>query len=147
MGRLPSLLGATAAVAGVAALAVVPARATTMFNTTTTTTTTWAPRPYVYVPTVTPSTIDNRPGCSHSTTATISTGTTGRVTRVIFTVEVAGRTIVLSATGSGSRWQATLNGGRFSPDHGGGTVRATAYGPSGRDESSAARFTLADCPA
>ena len=145
MGRLPSLLGAMSAVAGLAALAVGPAWATT--TTTTTTTTTRAQRPSVFSPAVSPSTIDNRRGCGHSTMATISTGTTGKVDRVVFKVQVAGRTVMLSATGSGSRWQATLNGGSFSPDHGAGSVRATAYGPSGSAESSAGSFTLADCPA
>jgi hypothetical protein len=135
-----------AAAAGAAALAVGPAWAiTSSTTTTTTTTTTRPPRPGVFAPSVSPSTIDNRSGCGHSTSATISTGTTGKVDRVQFRVQVGGRTTFLSASGSGSRWTATLNGGAFAPDSGSGTVRAIATGPSGMAESGGASFTLADC--
>jgi hypothetical protein len=127
-----------------AAVAIGPAGATT---TTTTTTTTRPPRPGVYAPSVSPSTIDNRRGCGHSTSATISTGTTGKVNSVTFRVQVGGRTTTLSASGSGSRWSATLDGAAFGSDHGSGTVRATATGPSGSAESGNGSFTITDCPA
>jgi hypothetical protein len=134
------------AVAAAAALVVGPAWATST-TTTTTTTTTRPPRPGVYAPAVSPSTIDNRSGCGHSTSATISTGTTGKVDSVTFRVQVGGRTTSLSASGSGSRWMATLSGSAFGSDSGSGTVRATATGPSGTAESGSTGFTVANCPA
>lgn len=112
-----------------------------------TTTTTRARPPRAFTPSVSPSTIDNRSGCGHSTTATVSTGTAGDAKKVTFKVRVGGRTTTLSASGSGSRWSATLNGSAFGPDHGSGTVRATATGPGGSTESGPASFTISDCPA
>jgi hypothetical protein len=156
MGRFHSCRGVFArsrvlvgvALIGAAALAIGPAWAsTTSTTTTTTTTTTRPPRPGVYAPSVSPGTIDNRQGCGHSTSATISTGTTGKVNSVTFRVQLGGRTTTLSATGSGSRWSAILDGDDFGPDHGSGTVRATATGPSGSAESGNGTFTIADCPA
>jgi hypothetical protein len=112
------------------------------------TTTTTRPRPPgVFTPSVSPSTIDNRSGCGHPTSATVSTGTTGNAKKVTFKVQVGGRTTTLYASGSGSRWSATLNGSAFGPDHGSGTVRATATGPGGSTESGAANFTISNCPA
>ena len=112
------------------------------------TTTTTRPRPpEAFAPSVSPSTIANRSGCSHSTSATVSTGTTGDADKVTFKVQVGGRTTFLSASGSGSRWQATLNGSAFGTDSGSGTVRATATGPGGSTESAPGSFTIADCPA
>jgi hypothetical protein len=112
------------------------------------TTTTTRPRPpQVFTPSVSPSTIDNRSGCGHSTTATVSTGTTGDARKVTFKVQVGGRITTLYASGSGSRWSATLNGSAFGRDHGSGTVRATATGPGGSTESGPAGFTITDCPA
>ena len=129
------LLGATAA----ATVALGPAGATT---------TTTRPRPPgVFTPSVSPGSIDNRSGCRRPTTATVSTGTSGKVQRVTFKVQVAGRTTTLYASGSGSRWSATLNGSAFGADHGSGTVRATATGPGGSTESGPARITIANCPA
>jgi hypothetical protein len=66
---------------------------------------------------------------------------------VTFRVQVGGRTTSLYASGSGSRWQATLNGSAFGPDSGSGTVRAIASGPGGSTESGAASITVRDCPA
>ena len=145
MGRSPSLLSA-GAVAVLAAIAFGPAlaRATT---TTTTTTTTHYQRPMVDVPTVSPSTIDNRRNCGHSTTATISTGTHGKVDTLTFRVQVAGRTKTLSAGQTGNRWQAVLDGEGFGYDHGSGTVWADASGPGGTAQSGSTNFTVADCPA
>jgi hypothetical protein len=112
------------------------------------TTTTTRPRPPgVFSPSVSPSTIDNRSGCGHSTSATISTGTTGNAQKVTFKVQVGGRTTFLYASGSGSRWQATLSGSAFGADHGSGTVRATATGPGGSTESAPGNVTINDCPA
>jgi len=112
------------------------------------TTTTTRPRPpRAFTPSVSPSTIANRSGCGPSTTATVSTGTTGDTDRVTFRVQVGGRTTSLYASGSGSRWQATLNGSAFGPDSGSGTVRAIATGPGGTTESGNTSFTLQDCPA
>jgi hypothetical protein len=112
------------------------------------TTTTTRPRPpQVFTPSVSPGTIDNRSGCSHSTSATVSTGTTGNAQKVTFRVQVGGRTTTLYASGSGSRWSATLSGSAFGPDHGSGTVRATATGPGGSTESGTGSFSIADCPA
>ena len=112
------------------------------------TTTTTRPRPpQAFTPSVSPSTIGNRSGCGRSTTATVSTGTSGKTQRVTFKVQVGGRTTTLSASGSGSRWSATLNGSAFGPDHGSGSVRATATGPGGSTESGPASFTVTDCPA
>jgi hypothetical protein len=112
------------------------------------TTTTTRPRPpRAFTPSVSPSTIDNRSGCSRPTSATVSTGTTGDAKKVTFKVQVGGRTTTLYASGSGSRWSATLNGSAFGPDHGSGTVRATATGPGGSTESGPAGFTITDCPA
>src|SRR4051812_49151032 len=89
------------------------------------TTTTTRPRPPgVFTPSISPTTIDNRSGCSRSTSATVSTGTTGDAKNVTFRVQVGGRTTTLYASGSGSRWSATLDGSAFGPDHGSGTVRA-----------------------
>jgi hypothetical protein len=136
MGRCTLRLGA-----GVAAVVLLggPAGATT---------TTTRPRPPgVFTPSVSPSTVDNRSGCGRSTTATVSTGTTGKADRVTFRVQVAGRTTTLYASGSGSRWSASVNGSAFGSDHGSGTVRATATGPGGATESGPASFTVADCPA
>ncbi len=145
MGRLPSALG-VGGPAVLAAIAVGPAlaRATT---TTTTTTTTHYQRPTVDVPTVSPSTIDNRRNCGHSTTATISTGTHGKVDTVTFRVQVAGRTKTLSAGRTGNRWQAVLDGESFGYDHGSGTVWADASGPGGTAQSGSTNFRIADCPA
>jgi hypothetical protein len=110
------------------------------------TTTTTRPRPPgVFTPSVSPATIDNRSGCDHPTSATISTGTTGDADRVTFRVQVAGRTTFLSASGSGRRWSAILSGSAFGPDHGSGTVRATATGPGGSTESGAGTLTVTDC--
>ena len=112
------------------------------------TTTTTRPRPpRAFTPTVSPSTVANRSGCGQSTTATVSTGTTGDTKKVTFRVQVGGRTTTLYASGSGSRWQATLNGSAFGPDSGSGTVRAMASGPGGSTESGNASFTVTDCPA
>ncbi|MDQ1504062.1 MAG: hypothetical protein QOD57_1789 [Actinomycetota bacterium] len=142
MGRFHlAVIGVVAA----AALVFGPAWATATTTTTTTTTTTRPPRPGVYAPAVSPSTIDNRSGCGHSTSATISTGTTGKVDGVTFRVQVGDRTTSLSASGSGSRWMATLNGSAFGYDSGSGSVRATATGPSGTAESGSTSFTVADC--
>jgi hypothetical protein len=69
------------------------------------------------------------------------------VNSVTFRVQVGGRTTTLSARGSGSRWSAPLDGDAFGSDHGSGTVRATATGPSGSAESGGGSFTIADCPA
>jgi len=154
MGRFQSRRAAPAVVvlvvAGLGALGLVAAGPVwawaTTSTTTTTTTTTTAQRPGVFTPTVSPATVANRVGCGGSTTATISTGTTGKVNRVTFRVQVAGRTVILSASGSGSRWSASLNGGSFYPDHGSGTVRATATGPAGSADSGNGSFTVADCP-
>ena len=111
-------------------------------------TTTTRPRPPgVFAPSVSPSTIDNRSGCGGSTTATVSTGTTGKVQRVTFRVQVAGRTTTLYASGSGSRWTASLKGSAFGPDSGSGTVRAIASGPGGSTESGPAGVTVRDCRA
>ena len=111
------------------------------------TTTTTRPRPpRVFTPSVSPSTIDNRSGCGNSTRATVSTGTSGDARKVTFKVQVGGRITTLYASGSGSRWSATINGSAFSPDHGSGTVRATATGPGGSTESGPAGFTVTDCP-
>ena len=63
-----------------------------------------------------------------------------------FHVQLDGRTMELSATGSGSRWSATLDGAAFGYDHGSGTVRASATGPTGSAESGDGHFTIADCP-
>jgi hypothetical protein len=146
MGRLRSLRAAPVVAALVAVGPGLAARATTAPPTTTsTTTTTRPPRPGVFTPTVSPGTIANRSGCGPSTSAGISTGSTGKVDRVSFRIEVAGRTTYLSATGSGSRWSANLDGNSLYPDHGSGTVRATATGPSGTATSGDAPFTLADC--
>lgn len=112
-----------------------------------TTTTTRARPPRAYTPSVAPDTIDNRSGCGRSTTATVSTGTTGDARRVTFRVQVGGRITTLYASGSGSRWSATLKGSAFGPDHGSGSVRATATGPGGTTESGPAGFTVNDCPA
>jgi len=147
MGRLPSALAGAAAAAVLAAVAVAPALAVPTATTTTTTTTTRYQRPSVDVPSVSPSTIDNRRNCGHSTTATISTGTHGKVNTVTFRVQVAGRTETLSAGGSGSRWQAVLNGESFGYDHGSGTVWADASGPGGTARSGSTNFTVANCPA
>jgi hypothetical protein len=112
------------------------------------TTTTTRPRPpQAFTPSVSPSTIANRSGCGQSTTATISTGTTGDAKKVTFRVQVGGRTTSLYASGSGSRWQATLNGGAVGPDSGSGTVRAIASGTGGSSESGATSITVRDCPA
>ena len=112
------------------------------------TTTTTRPRPpRAFTPSVSPSTIANRSGCGQSSTATVSTGTTGDAKKVTFRVQVGGRTTSLYASGSGSRWQATLNGSAFSPDSGYGTVRAIASGPGGTTESGTTSFTVTDCPA
>ena len=112
------------------------------------TTTTTRPRPpQAFTPSISPTTIDNRSGCGNSTTATVSTGTTGNAQKVTFRVQVGGRTTTLYASGSGSRWSASLNGSAFGPDHGSGTVRATATGPGGSSESGTASFTITDCPA
>lgn len=146
MGRLPSAVAGAAAAAVLAAVAVAPALAMPTTTTTTTTTTRYQ-RPSVDVPSVSPSTIDNRRNCGHSTTATISTGTHGKVDHVTFRVQVAGRTETLSAGGSGSRWQAVLNGESFGYDHGSGTVWADASGPGGTAQSGSTNFTVANCPA
>jgi hypothetical protein len=136
MGRLVPAVPTAAATLALALLS------TTAGATTTTT----RPRPpKAFTPSVSPSTIDNRPGCGHSTTATVSTGTTGEARKVTFKVQVAGRTTFLYASGSGSRWSATLNSSAFGGSHGSGTVRATASGPGGSTESGPASFTVADC--
>jgi len=112
------------------------------------TTTTTRPRPPgVFTPSVSPSTIDNRSGCGHPTSATVSTGTTGDARKVTFKVQVGGRITTLYGSGSGSRWSATLKGSAFGHDHGRGSVRATATGPGGTTESGPASFTITDCPA
>ena len=110
------------------------------------TTTTTRPRPpRAFTPSVSPSTIANGAGCGRPTTATVSTGTTGDAKRVTFRVQVGGRTTSLYASGSGSRWSATLNGSAFGPDSGSGTVRATASGPGGSTQSGPASITIVDC--
>ena len=112
------------------------------------TTTTTRPRPpRAFTPSVSPSSIANRSGCGQPTSATISTGTTGDTDRVTFRVQVGGRTTSLYASGSGSRWSATLNGSAFGPDSGSGSIRAVASGPGGTTESGATSFTVSDCPA
>jgi hypothetical protein len=112
------------------------------------TTTTTRPRPpRAFNPSVSPSTIANRAGCGRPTTATVSTGTTGDARRVTFRVQVGGRTTSLYASGSGSRWSATLNGAAFGPDSGSGTVRAIASGPGGSTESGPTGITITDCSA
>jgi hypothetical protein len=112
------------------------------------TTTTTRPRPpRAYTPSVSPSTIANGSGCGSPTTAKVSTGTTGETKKVTFRVQVSGRTTFLYASGSGSRWSATLNGSAFPSDSGSGIVRAIASGPGGTTESGPARFTLKDCRA
>ena len=112
------------------------------------TTTTTRPRPpRAFTPSVSPSNIANRSGCGQPTSATISTGTTGDTDRVTFRVQVGGRTTSLYASGSGSRWSATLNGSAFGPDSGSGSIRAVASGPGGTTESGATNFTVSDCPA
>lgn len=112
------------------------------------TTTTTRPRPpRAFTPSVSPSSVANRSGCGQPTAATISTGTTGDVERVTFRVQVGGRTTSLYASGSGSRWSATLNGSAFGPDSGSGSIRAIASGPGGSTESGATSFTVRDCPA
>jgi hypothetical protein len=112
------------------------------------TTTTTRPRPpRAFTPSVSPSTVANRSGCGPSTTATVSTGTSGDARKVTFKVQVGGRITTLYASGSGSRWSATLNGSAFSPDSGSGTVRAIASGPGGSTESGTTTFTVTDCPA
>ena len=139
MGRFTTPLGAGAVALGLLATTLGPAGATT---------TTTRPRPPgVFTPSVSPSTIANRSGCGQPTSATVSTGTTGQVQRVTFRVQVGGRMTTLYASGSGSRWSATFNGAAFGPDHGSGTVRATATGPGGSSESGPAGFTVKDCPA
>ena len=150
MGHLQTgragLVAAGTALGALTLLVAGPVRAwATTSTTTTSTTTTTAQRPGVFTPTVSPSTIANRGGCGPGTSASISTGSTGRVDRVTFRVEVAGRTTYLSATGSGSRWSANLDGQSLYPEHGSGTVRATASGPRGTADSGDASFTLADC--
>lgn len=112
------------------------------------TTTTTRPRPArAFTPSLSPSTIANRSGCGPSTTATVSTGTTGETKQVTFRIQVGGRTSSLYASGSGSRWRATLNGWAFGHTSGSGTVRAIASGPGGSSESGPTSFTLQDCPA
>ena len=112
------------------------------------TTTTTRPRPpKAFAPSVSPTTVANRSGCGQATTANVSTGTTGDAKRVTFRVQVGGRMTTLYASGSGSRWSATLNGSAFSPDSGSGTVRATASGPGGSTESGPTSFTVRHCPA
>lgn len=112
------------------------------------TTTTTRPRPpQAFTPSVSPSTMANRSGCGQPTSATVSTGTTGDAKRVTFRVQVGGRMTTLYASGSGSRWSATLNASAFGPDSGSGTVRATASGPGGSTESGATSFRVTDCPA
>jgi hypothetical protein len=148
--RFPGAVRVLGAAAGlVAGLAIVPTVAAWATaappTTTTTTTTTRAQRPGVFTPVVSPSTIGNRSGCGQSTSASIATGTTGKADRVTFRVEVGGRTTYLSATPSGSRWSAMLDGNSLYPAHGDGTVRATATGPSGTADSGDASFTLVDC--
>ena len=157
MGRFKMSPRAGAVALGLAGLVIVTfgrAGATTTTTTSTTTTTTSTttsttrPRPPgVFTPSVSPSTIDNRSGCGHSTSATVSTGTTGNAKSVTFKVQVGGRTTTLYASGSGSRWSAALNGSAFGPDNGSGTVRATATGPGGSTDSGTTSFTLTDCPA
>lgn len=141
MGRITwgMRLGVALALVALPALPGTPARATT---------TTTRPRPpRAFTPSVSPSTIANRSGCGQSTTATISTGTTGDARNVTFRVQVGGRTTRLYASGSGSRWTATLHSSAFTPDSGSGTVRAIASGPGGSTESGPASFTVTDCPA
>jgi hypothetical protein len=141
MGRFTTPLRAGAAALGLAVAALGPGPAVA-------TTTTTRPRPpRVFTPSVSPTAVANRSGCGQSTTATVSTGTSGQVQRVTFRVQVAGRLTTLYASGSGSRWSATLNGGAFSPDSGSGTVRAMAAGPGGTTESGPTSITVADCPA
>jgi hypothetical protein len=146
VGRSPSLRGVSVLATGAVAVVIVVSAAAATTTSTTTTTTTRPPRPGVFTPTVSPTTIDNRWGCDHPTSATISTGTTGKVDRVTFHVQVGGRTSSLSATPSGSRWSARLSSSTFSPDHGAGSVWAEATGPSGTAESGDGHFTVADCP-
>jgi hypothetical protein len=111
------------------------------------TTTTTRPRPpRVFTPSVSPSTIYNRSGCG-PTSAVVSTGTSGDADRVTFRVRVGGRTTSLYASGSGSRWQATVNGSAFGAGTGSGTVRAYASGPGGTTESGNTSITVVDCPA
>jgi hypothetical protein len=142
MGRFRSSLRA-----GAVGLGLLGVAATTLGPAAATTTTTRPRPPRVFTPSVSPSTIDNRSGCSHPTSATVSTGTSGDARKVTFKVQVGGRITTLYASGSGSRWSATLNGSAFGRDHGRGSVRATATGPGGSTESGPASFTITDCPA
>ncbi len=110
------------------------------------TTTTTRPRPPgVFTPSVSPSTIANRSGCGQPTTATVSTGTSGKTQKVTFRVQVGGRTTTLYGSGSGNRWSATFNGSAFGPDSGSGSVRARASGPGGSTESGPASIRVVDC--
>ena len=139
MGRFTTPFRAGAVALGLATAALGPGPAVA-------TTTTTRPRPPgVFTPSVSPSSVANRSGCGQSTTATVSTGTSGQVRRVTFRVQVAGRLTTLYASGSGSGWSATLNGGAFSPDSGSGTVRATATGPGGTTDSGPTSITVTDC--
>lgn len=135
VGRLPPVLsvGAVAVLAALTAVTVGPAGATT---------TTSAQRTVVYRPSVSPSTISNRANCGHPTSAVVSTGTTGGVDHVTFRVQLGDRTTTLTATGSGSRWQAVLYGESFPYEHGSGTVRADAGGPGGTAQSGLTSFTI-----
>lgn len=144
MGRFTAPFRAGTVVLGIVIAALGPWPGPAALATTTTT----RPRPPgVSTPSVSPSTVANRSGCGRPTTATISTGTSGQVQRVTFRVQVSGRLTTLYASGSGSRWQATFNGGAFSPDSGSGFVRAVATGPGGTTESGTANITVTDCPA
>ncbi|HEV8626899.1 MAG TPA: hypothetical protein VG034_20840 [Acidimicrobiia bacterium] len=148
MGRLFPTAGAGIALARLGGTAAAGLALALLGGTAGATTTTTRPRPPgVFTPSVSPSTIDNQSGCSHSTAATVSTGTTGDARKVTFKVQVSGRITTLYASGSGSRWSATFNGSAFGPDHGSGTVRATATGPGGSTESGPGSFTITDCPA
>src|SRR5687767_15896983 len=107
MGRFTTPLRAGAVALGLATAALGPGPAVA-------TTTTTRPRPPgVFTPSVSPSSVANRPGCG-PTTATVSTGTSRQVRRDTFRVQVAGRLTTLYPSRSGTQFAATLNGRAFS---------------------------------
>src|SRR2546423_1575066 len=107
MGRLFPTAGAGMALARLGATAAAGLALALLGGTAGATTTTTRPRPPgVFTPSVSPSTIDNRSGCGHSSSATVSTGTTGDAQKVTFKVQVGGRMTTLYASGSGRPWSA-----------------------------------------